>query len=233
MATGTDPFAVTAADVTGDTFPDLISANLTSNDVSVLKNRGDGTFFPATNFAAGVGPTSVAAADLDFDGDLDLAVGNATSQQLSLLINDGSGDFGSPQQFGVGDFPVSLPYALIAADLDGDGDSDLAMTNGKEDRVTVLLTQVAPGPHRVTLARGQALTGINFGNLPPNDPPTAIALSNDSIVENTDTSGGAITIGDLNCDGQHASLPAHLYVGRWCWRHRQQYVCDPKRCLKS
>ena len=197
MATGTHPFAVTAADVNGDGYPDLISANVSADDVSVLKNRGDGTFFPAVDFAAGVGPTSVVAADLDRDGDLDLAVGNATSQQLSVLLNDGSGEFGAPLQFGAANFPVALPYALTAADFNGDGHADLALTNGQTDSVSVLLADARPGPYRVNLARNQTLSGLNFGNQLPNAAPTSIQLSNSALPENSaGASVGTITVVD-------------------------------------
>lgn len=211
LATGTDPFFVTAADVTGDGYPDLISANLTTNDISVLQNRGNGTFFPRVDFAAGVGPTSVAAADLDRDGDLDLAVGNATSQQLSVLINAGNGTFGAPVQFGAADFPVSLPFALLAEDFNGDGNPDLAMTNGLADSVSILLTDVRPGPHRVTLARGQEITGLNFGNRPPNSAPTAIVISNSTLVENTYTSGGAVDVGTLTATDADNPASDHVF----------------------
>jgi len=185
MATGYNPFSVTTADVNGDGHLDLISANVTSDDVSVLRNRGDGTFFPSVSFAAGLGPTSLAAADLDRDGDLDLAVGNATSEQLSVLINDGHGGFGWPLQFVAAKFPVALPYALIVADFDGDGDADLAMTNGQADAVSVLLTDAQPGPQRVTLSSGQTIIGLDFGNGPPNmAPQVAQPIADQQAVEN-------------------------------------------------
>ena len=77
------------------------------------------------------------AADLDGDGDLDLATANFGSNTASVLLNNGSGSFtpatGSP--FAVGTNPVSIE----SADLDGDGDVDLATTNYISDNVSILL----------------------------------------------------------------------------------------------
>ncbi|HEX5051812.1 MAG TPA: CRTAC1 family protein [Planctomycetota bacterium] len=69
--------------------------------VSLLQNRGDGTFLDVT-FDAGLGrrqlPTQTAAfADYDLDGDLDLYIGSESSQRVpcacQLYRNNGDGTF--------------------------------------------------------------------------------------------------------------------------------------------
>ena len=64
-------------------------ANYGSNDVSVLKNNGDGTFAAAVNHPTGTYSNSVIAADLDGNGSPDLAVANFGSDNVSVLINMG------------------------------------------------------------------------------------------------------------------------------------------------
>ena len=85
--------------------------------------------------AVGTIPISVAAADLDGDTDQDLAVANAGSDDVSVLGNNGAGNFAelptSPETGGV------TPNSVVAADLDGDGDSDLAVAGGLSE-VTIL-----------------------------------------------------------------------------------------------
>src|SRR5262249_61374583 len=66
VAVGTGPSAVAVADLNGDGIPDLVTANandVSSNDISVLLGRGDGTFFPQQRVGAGTGPSAVAGGE--------------------------------------------------------------------------------------------------------------------------------------------------------------------------
>ncbi|MBP7937827.1 MAG: VCBS repeat-containing protein [Phycisphaerae bacterium] len=68
------PRGTAAADFDGDGDLDLAVANIATNSLLVLRNRGDGGFDGSVSFDAQVSQWSVAAADLDGDGDADLAV---------------------------------------------------------------------------------------------------------------------------------------------------------------
>jgi ankyrin repeat protein len=102
-----DPYSVFCADLDGDTDLDLAVANLASDNVSILKNNGDGTFESAVNYGAGDAPFSVFCADLDGDTDLDLAVANENSDNVSILFNrsittdvpDGEDLYQRPQEY--------------------------------------------------------------------------------------------------------------------------------------
>src|SRR5438128_5303223 len=85
------------ADLNGDGHLDLVTANTSSGDVSVLLGNGDGTFQAARNFAAGAGPFGVAVGDFNGDGKLDLAVVNQRSGDVSILLGRGDGTF-APQR---------------------------------------------------------------------------------------------------------------------------------------
>ena len=93
LKAGSSPVALAAADVNGDGMRDLIVANNSSDDVSVLLNRGGGAFASAMSVGIGDGPTAVVAQDLNGDGSVDLAVSNMNSGTVSVLFNDGSGHF--------------------------------------------------------------------------------------------------------------------------------------------
>lgn len=85
LQVGLSPVSVAAADVNGDSYPDLLTANLRSNDLSVLLGKGDGTFAPAEFFAVGDTPSALVVAVLDGDGRLDVAVANRESNDVTVM----------------------------------------------------------------------------------------------------------------------------------------------------
>src|SRR5207245_1432088 len=83
-------------DFNGDQVLDLAVANFDSNNVSILRGIGDGTFQAAGSYAAGRQPRSVAAADFNGDGTSDLAVANfdtfdSDTDDVSVLLGNGDG----------------------------------------------------------------------------------------------------------------------------------------------
>ena len=74
-ATGAYPDAIAAGDFNEDGIPDLAVANVTSETVTVLLGKGDGTFTAApVSPASGSSPRSVAVGDFNGDGIPDLAL---------------------------------------------------------------------------------------------------------------------------------------------------------------
>ncbi len=87
-ATGTTPFAATAADLNGDGSLDLATANQGNNTLSILTNNGTGIFSLALSPTVGSGPESLVAADVNGDGKPDLVSGNWNVATLSVMINN-------------------------------------------------------------------------------------------------------------------------------------------------
>ncbi len=136
---GRAPIFVTAADVTDDGVPDLITANRDSNDVTVLVGLGSGSFnapiiVPATFDPSPAEVHCVRVGDFNGDGVMDLATANHARDSVSVILGFGAGSFAAPETFPVG----ALPYQIAVTDLDGDGLSDIAAANHDDHTLTIL-----------------------------------------------------------------------------------------------
>jgi hypothetical protein len=86
--------------------------------------------------AVGSAPASVELADLHGAGKTDIVIANTGSDTVSILLGDGHGGFkpapGSP-------FPAGhAPNDIAVADINGDGNADLAFPNHETNSVTIL-----------------------------------------------------------------------------------------------
>jgi hypothetical protein len=137
---GSYPQSVTTADANGDNKLDLICANAEDATLSVLTNKGNGTFATAGNFPTGGDsfPQSVVAADVNGDGKVDLISANSDyNGTLSVLTNKGNGIFVFASSPNVGGFNT-YPYSVAAADVNGDGKVDLISANAGSGTLSVL-----------------------------------------------------------------------------------------------
>jgi hypothetical protein len=133
---------------------------------------------PYAPFNPGMGPYNSVTADFNGDGNLDLAFIDEGNGAVTVLLGDGHGRFtaapASPFQGG------ALPVGLIAADFNGDGNTDLAVESS------------LAGPSYI----GQGMILLLLG-----DGKGGFTLSPPTIQGLTGGSAGPIASGDFNNDG--------------------------------
>jgi len=130
---GNNPSFVATADFDHDGKYDIAVANYDSNNVSILKNTG--TTVGSISFAAKIdlpidsNASSLTISDFNADGKSDIAVTNRISTKVSvfrnLSVDNGTISFAPKIDFSVN----SQPLFITSEDFDGDGKTDLAVTN--------------------------------------------------------------------------------------------------------
>lgn len=117
------------ADVTGDGRPDLLVTASNVNSFFVFPNDGFGGFWPATVYPhpyspRGVWPSAIEVLDIDHDGTNEVVTASPDNQPDSMLNvyrRDANGYLALSERIPVYDAPT----ALLAGDVDGDGDTEL------------------------------------------------------------------------------------------------------------
>jgi uncharacterized protein (TIGR03437 family) len=186
------PSGIAVADVNGDGYPDIITANDGTNNISVLLGDGRGgfTFAAGSPIAVGASPMAVTAADFNGDGNPDLAIANYGSGTVSVLLGNGTGGFtaasGSPFASG------ASPASVAAGDFNGESKPSLAAANQSDNTVTILLNGTTPP---MTVVSGASFTapvspgsvisifgkGLASAAATPASTPTTLTLNGTSV----------------------------------------------------
>lgn len=141
IAAGNEPREVASGDLDGNGSNDIAVAIHDDRLVRIFTSAG-GSLTPTASLSTGfqLRPEGVAVADTNGDGLLDVMAttsGNGLNS-LSVWLGTGAGAFGLRTDYPVGG---QDPGALVAADLDGDGDVDAATVNEDSNSVSLLVNQ--------------------------------------------------------------------------------------------
>lgn len=148
MQVGTDPGGIVAADFNHDGKLDLAVA--CQNGIYIFLGNGDGTFTPAPGSPITSTPYAFDLAVGDFNGDsnLDIAATNFGGN-IFLLDGNGDGTFTPAPTLHFNPFYVGKDSAIQAADLNGDGNLDLAVAMSGNQEVYIFLGNGAGGFQQV------------------------------------------------------------------------------------
>ena len=221
FAAGLKPVSVALGDFNGDGKPDIVLANNSGHNLTVLLGNGTGGFTPAPAiaFPAGLFPQAVAVGDFNGDGNLDIVTA-AFNNTVTVLLGLGTGEFTGAATFPVGSFPQSV----AVVDFNGDGKPDIVTANSGDNTVTVLLgdgaggfTQAKDSPFAVG-TNPQSVVGVDVNGDGKPDIVTANLNDNTLTVLLGDGTGGftpasgspfavdvtpiSVAAADFNADGR-------------------------------
>jgi hypothetical protein len=178
------PGAVITADVNRDGILDLVTVNYSTNSVSVLLGRSDGTFKPAKNYPAGTYPVGLVAADFNGDGILDLAVSRPNGGAINILLGNGDGSFKKPVVYPLGISGSGNALAsLTAGDFNGDGIVDLMVGLPPTNEVELLL-----GKGDGSFQKPTVVAGVRYSNFGTAD------LNQDGILDLVGAASSATSV---------------------------------------
>jgi hypothetical protein len=216
--------SVAIGDLNGDGNSDLATANESANSVTVLLNRGDGTYEAKHDYETGGQPLSLAIGDLNGDGRADLATAT-DSFSVSVLLNRGDGGFAAKR-----DYRTGAAFAVAIGDLNGDGKRDLVTANGDGDDTVSVLMNRGDGSFRAKreYRTGGSSRSVVIGDLNGDGRPDVATVSDNSNAVSVLANRGdgsfrarhdyragplpiSVAIGDLNGDGRPDLVTANYF----------------------
>ncbi|CAF1627541.1 unnamed protein product, partial [Adineta ricciae] len=152
--------AVVASDINGDSFIDLIVANLWANNVGIFLGYGNGSFQPQKTYTTGADshPALVFIGDFNNDSIVDILFNSESEKAIVIYPNYGNGSFADLIFYQTS--TTSRPQSAAIADLNRDTLLDVVVVNSDDKNIGVFLgfanvnfmsavtysTESSPGP---------------------------------------------------------------------------------------
>ena len=160
---GTHPAAIESGDFNEDGWPDIVSANINANTLSVLLNDGTGSFGAPDYIAGGSAPRALLAHDFNGDGNLDLAIANNLNGDgnVRIMFGYGAGSFALLANYPVSDWP----YSIAIGYLDGDRTSTWSPPTRLEQRLDPRRRRHGDSARLRTFPWGPLPEGVGVGDI--------------------------------------------------------------------
>ncbi|MEO8426018.1 MAG: FG-GAP-like repeat-containing protein, partial [Verrucomicrobiota bacterium] len=165
---GGSPESIAIGDLNHDGHPDIIVANRSRDDLSVLLGAAGGNFLPEVCYPVGELPLGLRLADLNGDAFLDVVVSRVSAEYQTVFLNRGNGTLGTP-------YTVPTGSGGLAGILDWNGDGKLDFLSG-----------IGRDGGLVNLGHGDGTFDTRLQIVPTNSPPTKVKpvdLNGDSRLE--------------------------------------------------
>lgn len=167
--------------------------------------------FPNRSFLTGTGPLGLVVVDVNHDGLLDVVTANngagqpfeshTSTSSVSVLLAGPDGLPGAEVRFTEGRMIPLAPVAVVAADFDGDGNPDLALSNAPPTQAPPFFDWQSWGSVSVLLGRGDGTFGAQT-HFRAGDGPGPIAAGDfngdgvaDLVVVNTGSDDVSMFLG--------------------------------------
>jgi hypothetical protein len=155
LAVDGDPVYADTGDLNEDGFPDIVVAYLDRPAIGVFPGNNSGAFGEERQFGTSGIPTQCQVVDFDRDGHLDVLTSGLDTKKISWIRGLGVKGLQGSENFSTGG---KEPIFVVSSDFDGDGFSDVAVSDRKAGVVTIL--------QGTKLGRLEKVKEYNVGKLP-------------------------------------------------------------------